>query len=568
MQTPNGKKLTGARILIETLAEQGVREVFGYPGGQVVDIYDELYRARRRIRHILTAHEQGAAHAADGWARATGRVGVVIATSGPGATNLVTGIATAMLDSVPLVVITGNVPTGLIGRDSFQEVNITGITFSITKHNYFVTDVNDLAATVREAFEIAASGRPGPVLIDIPKDVQTAKAFYSPAPPVTPLPQPKVSEEAIRRAALLLDAAERPYIYFGGGAAACGLGEALLALAEKTDAFLGCSLMGLSAVNSDAGRFLGMEGMHGRYASTKANVEADLILAVGVRFSDRATGDAKQYAKNAKIVQLDADQSEINKNVIVDVGLVGDISDALTRLTAAVQKRERPAWHERALALKEEGRRIFDNIDRSARSKVTPKQIMTAINSCTSPATPVATDVGQHQMWAAQYLKFRMPRRFLCSGGLGTMGYGLGAAIGAAVATGERSVLITGDGSFGMNLTELATAVTYRIPVAIVLMNNGVLGMVRQWQTLFFGGRHSATTLDRKTDFVQLARAFGGEGERAETPEQFAAALDRAMKYKGPYLIDVPIDPDELVLPMLPANGELDRLITVDERRK
>ena len=568
MQSPNGKKMTGARILIETLIEQGVKDVFGYPGGQVVDIYDELYRARRRLRHILTAHEQGAAHAADGYARVTGKVGVVIATSGPGATNLVTGIAAAMLDSVPLVAITGNVPTNLIGRDSFQEVNITGITFSITKHNYFVTDVDDLAATVREAFEIAASGRPGPVLIDIPKDVQTAKAFYSPAPPVAPLKQPKAQEEAIQKAAALLDAAERPFIYFGGGAAACGLGDALISLAEKTDAFLGCSLMGLSAVPSDEARFLGMEGMHGRYASTMANVEADLIVAVGVRFSDRATGDAKTYAKNAKIVQLDADQSEINKNVIVDVGLVGDITDALARLTAAVKRKQRPAWHGRAMALKEEGRRIFENIDRSALSRVTPKHIITAINDRTFPSTPVATDVGQHQMWAAQYLKFRMPRRFLCSGGLGAMGYGLGAAIGAAVALNERAVLITGDGSFGMDLTELATAVTYRVPVVIVLMNNGVLGMVRQWQTLFYGGRHSATTLDRKTDFVKLIRAFGGEGERAETPEQFTAALERAMKYKGPYLIDVPIDPEELVLPMLPANGALDRPITADERRK
>ena len=331
------RKLTGARIVIETLLEQGVHTVFGYPGGQVVDIYDELYRSRRRIRHILTAHEQGAAHAADGFARVTGQVGTVIATSGPGATNLVTGIATAMLDSVPMVIITGNVPTNLIGRDSFQEINITGITFSITKHNYFVTDVNELADTIREAYRIAAEGRPGPVLVDIPKDVQVAKAYYEPHTKTEPAPLPPASMEQILAAAQIINKAERPYVYFGGGAAACGMGEALMAFAEKTDAFLGCSFMGLSTVPNGYIRFLGMEGMHGRYASTMANVEADVIVAVGVRFSDRATGDTKRYAKRAKIVQLDVDEAEVNKNVIVDAGLVGDLKETFRLLTEAVE---------------------------------------------------------------------------------------------------------------------------------------------------------------------------------------------------------------------------------------
>ena len=567
MQPNNQKKRTGARILIETLIEQGVSDVFGYPGGQVVDIYDELYKARRRIRHILTAHEQGAAHAADGYARVTGKVGTVIATSGPGATNLVTGIATAMLDSVPMVIITGNVPTGLIGRDSFQEINITGITFSITKHNYFVTDVNELADTVREAYQIAKSGRPGPVLIDIPKDVQTAKAYYSAEPEVQAIPQAPADDQQIRKAAEMIGAAQRPLLYIGGGAAATDLGEELISFAEKTDSFITSSFMGLSAIPSECERFLGMEGMHGRYASTKATVEADLIIGIGVRFSDRATGNTKRYANNAKIIQLDTDLSEINKNVIVDLGLVGDLKKTFRLLSEYVSPAEHTVWHERVIALKQEGREIFDRINESSRSSVSPKMIFDVINELKQPDTVIATDVGQHQMWTAQYVKFEQPRRFVSSGGLGTMGYGMGAAIGASFASGKRTVLITGDGSFGMNLNELATAVTYRIPLVIVLMNNSVLGMVRQWQTLFFGGRYSATKLDRKTDFVKLSQAFGARAERISSAEEFRAAFSRALKYKGPYLIDVPINKDELVLPMIPAGGALEDLITTDERK-
>ena len=568
MQPQSRRKLSGARILIETLLEQGVSDIFGYPGGQVVDIYDELYKARRRIRHILTAHEQGAAHAADGYARATGKVGVALATSGPGATNLVTGIATAMLDSVPMVVITGNVPTRLIGRDSFQEINITGITFSITKHNYFVTDVNELADTIREAFRIAKSGRPGPVLIDIPKDVQTAKAEYVPTVPEPPFYQSPAPADKIKEAAALIAQAERPLLYIGGGAAANDMGEDIIAFAERTDSFITCSLMGLSAIPTEHGRFLGMEGMHGRYAATKATAEADLIIGVGVRFSDRATGNTEKYACGARIIQLDTDLSEINKNVLVDVGLVGDVKETFRALLQAVEARERPDWHERVLTLKKEGRAIFEKIGESALSSISPKEIFEIINRNKTAQTVCATDVGQHQMWAAQYLNFSQPRQFVSSGGLGTMGYGMGAAIGAAIASGQRAVLITGDGSFGMDLTELATAVTYKIPLVIVLMNNSVLGMVRQWQTLFFGGRYSATKLERKTDFVKLAEAFGAKAERIETAEEFERAFRRGMQYNGPTLIDVPIDKDELVLPMIPAGGSLNDLITTDERKK
>lgn len=568
LESQKKKKMTGAGILIETLIEQGVTDVFGIPGGQVVDIYDELYRARRKIRHILTAHEQGAAHAADGYARVSGKPGVVFATSGPGATNLVTGIAAAMLDSVPMVVITGNVPTELIGRDSFQEINITGITFSITKHNYFVTDVNELADTVREAFRIAKSGRPGPVLIDIPKDVQTAKAYFEPKEEEKPVYIPPADIESIKKAAEIINNSERPYIYIGGGAAASGLGRQITEFAEKIDAFIGCSLMGISTVSNSFERFLGMEGMHGRYASTKANIEADVIIGVGVRFSDRATGDAKRYALKSKIIQIDADIAEINKNIIVDIGLVGDIKATFSLLMNEVSSKKRPDWHKRALSLKDEGRRIFNSIDKNSLSEVTPKQIFEIINSKKDDGTVVATDVGQHQMWAAQYLKFEKPRRFISSGGLGAMGYGLGAAIGAAAATKERAVLITGDGSFSMNLTELATAVSYKIPVIIVLMNNGVLGMVRQWQTLFYGGHYSATDPKRKTDFVKVCRAFGGKGEAIASAEEFEAAFERALNFNGPYIIDVPINKDELVLPMIPAEGALEELITADERKK
>ena len=577
-------KMTGARILVEVLIEQGVHDVFGYPGGQAINIYDQLYNCRDRINHILTAHEQGAAHAADGYARATGKTGVVIATSGPGATNLVTGIATAMLDSSPLVAITGNVPLSLIGKDSFQEIDITGITLPITKHNFFVTRVEDLADEVREAFRIARSGRPGPVLVDIPKDVQTALCEYEPKSPLPLFENKKAKEQDIDRAVELLNGAKRPYIYIGGGVVGAGLEQAVTAFAQKIDAVVGCSLMGLTGLASDQERFLGLQGMHGHYASSAALSRADVIFGVGVRFSDRATGDKKKYAKNAAIIHIDVDGSEIDKIIPSSVGITGDLTDSFTRIAKKVKKAVHPEWIKQIKELKareqmtrsgiQNGRngnktdaKIPDkSILESSAKVLSPSAVFDCINGITGGDATVATDVGQHQMWAAQYCKFRHPRSFITSGGLGTMGFGMGAAMGASVASGKKTVLITGDGSFGMNLNELATAVTYNIPLVIVLFNNGVLGMVRQWQSLFFGGRFSATTLGRATDFVKLAEAFGAKGVRVDSPEQFEEAFKSAYEAEsGPVVIECPISKDELVLPMLPPGGSMDDLIIEKE---
>lgn len=554
--------MSGAQIIIETLIEQGVTDVFGYPGGQVLNIYDELYKASDRINHVLAAHEQGASHAADGYSRVTGKVGVVIATSGPGATNLVTGIATAMLDSIPMVAITGNVPTSLIGKDSFQEINIMGITLPITKHNYFVTDVNELADTIREAFQIAKSGRPGPVLIDVPKDVQIAKCEYERKGVVDFAPLKIADDSDVEKAVELINKCEKPYIYIGGGAAGLGMTKEIMAFADKIDAYIGCTFMGLSAMPSSYERFLGMEGMHGHYASSMANKEADLIIGIGVRFSDRATGNTSKYATGAKLIQLDVDLSEINKNIQVDVGLVGDIKSSFARISERCEKAEHKQWEQEVTALKTEEKRIIDEAEEASHGAMTPKKIFDVINKVKDKSTIIATDVGQHQMWAAQYTDFEQKRRFASSGGLGTMGYGLGAAIGAAVATGDKTVLITGDGSFGMNLNELATAVTYNTPIVIVLLNNGVLGMVRQWQTLFFDKRYSNTTLGRKTDFVKLAEAFGLEAERVSSIDEFEQAFKIGMAHNGPYLIDTLINMDEFVLPMLPPGGSIDDMIT------
>ncbi len=555
-------RISGADIIIKTLIEQGVTDVFGYPGGQVINIYDALYRERENINHILTAHEQGAAHAADGYSRATGKVGVCIATSGPGATNLVTGIATAMLDSIPMVAITGNVPCSLIGKDSFQEIDITGITLPITKHNYFVHKVEDLADIIRDAFRVAKSGRPGPVLVDVPKDVQVAMYDYEPQSVVEKTPLPLADQAKIDKAIELISKAERPYIYIGGGAAGLGMGKMVEALAEKIDAYIGCTFMGLSAVNNDCPRFLGMQGMHGHYASSMAQKDADLILGVGVRFSDRATGNVAKYAKNSKIVQLDPDFAEINKNVRVDVGIIGDVEDSFRRIAEGLAEKKNPAWHEVVEAYRADEARFEAEIAAADTAELSPRQVLEVINQYKPAGTVIATDVGQHQMWTAQYVTFDRTRRFVSSGGLGTMGFGLGAAIGARVATGDPTVLVTGDGSFGMNLNELATAVSYNIPVVIVLMNNGVLGMVRQWQTLFFGQRHSQTTLERKTDFVKLAEAFGAVGYRATNQAEFADAFQKALKAGGPVVIDTVIDKDEFVLPMLPPGGSIEDIIT------
>lgn len=550
-------KISGARIVVETLIEQGCDTIFGYPGGQVVDLFDELYRYRNSIKNILTADEQGAAHAADGYARATGRVGVVVATSGPGATNLVTGIATAYLDSIPVVAITGNVSNALIGRDSFQEVDITDITIPITKHNFIVKDVNKLAETLRLAFKLAASGRPGPVLVDIPKDVQTAKCEYEHCGKVEKDAKVIASDEMLMEAVKLIAEAKKPYIYCGGGVIAADASAEVIAFADKIDAAIGCSLMGLSAVPDDNPRFLGMKGMHGRYASSLAEAEADLIITAGARFSNRTIGDKDKFAKTAKIIQIDIDDAEIRKTVSVYLGIQSDIKDAFARLVSMVEPKKLPEWSERVRTLKMEEKNFIQQ-----KGELTPYAIIDTISDNTEKGTIVATDVGQHQMWVAQRYAFKKPRTMISSGGLGTMGFGMGAAIGAHIATGERVVLVTGDGSFGMNLNELATAVSQNIPLTVVIMNNGVLGMVRQWQTLFYKKRYSATILDRKTDFVKVAEAFGAKGMRAATAEEFAEAFKDAFAQKGPVVIDCVIARDEAVLPMLPPESSIDNIIT------
>ena len=549
-------QLTGADILIRTLIEQGCDTVFGYPGGQILNVYDSLYKYQNEIRHMLTAHEQGAAHAADGYARATGKVGVVMSTSGPGATNLVTGIATAYLDSIPLVAICGNVPTTQIGTDSFQEIDITGVTLPITKHNYFVGSVENLADTIREAFALAQSGRPGPVLIDVPKDVQTAVCDYEPQAPVQPEERHAAKDVRIKEAAALINVSKRPFIYFGGGLITSEAQEEMLALAEKIDAPIGCSLMGLSGIPTDHPRFLGMQGMHGHYASSMAMHDADLLISLGVRFNDRVTGNREKFAKLAQIIHIDVDGSELSKTVNSACGLRGDVKLTLQKLIPLVNAEQKPDWEKAVKALKETENDYLD-----IRPGLTPRNAIMTLNKHLGENTAVATDVGQHQMWAAQNVNFKKPRRFISSGGLGTMGFGLGAAIGAAVGTGERSVLVTGDGSFGMCLNELTTAVTYNVPVVILLMNNGVLGMVRQWQTLFFNKHYSNTILDRKTDFVALARAFGADGEAVDTVAALDKAFEHAFSCDGPYVIDCRIDKDEFVLPMLPPGGSMDDII-------
>lgn len=556
-------RLSGADILVKTLIEQEVDTVFGYPGGQIINVYDSLYKYEKEINHILTAHEQGAVHAADGYARATGKVGVVISTSGPGATNLVTGIATAYLDSIPVVAICGNVPTTQIGTDSFQEIDITGVTLPITKHNYFVGKVEDLADTVREALKLAKSGRPGPVLIDIPKDVQINECEFIESTPVEADEPMPAKDIRIKAAADIINTAEKPFIYFGGGLITAAAQEEMLALADKIDAPIGCSMMGLSGIPTDSPRFLGMQGMHGHYASSMAMHNADVIISLGVRFNDRVTGNRTKFAVGTRIVHIDVDGSELSKNVNASAALRGDVKKTLSELLPLIKQSKKDEWQKKISVFKEEEKASSDK-----RDGLTPKNAILTLNKYLGDNTAVATDVGQHQMWSAQNLVFKTPRRFISSGGLGTMGFGLGAAIGAAYGTNERSVLVTGDGSFGMCLNELATAVTYNVPITILILNNGVLGMVRQWQTLFFDKHYSNTVLNRKTDFISLAKAFGADGSKANSLEELNSALQNAFKADGPYVIDCSIEKDEFVLPMLPQGGSMDDIIVELEAEK
>ena len=551
-------KLTGSQIFVEVLVEQGVDTLFGYPGGAVLNLYDELYKNSDRIRHVLTAHEQGASHAADGYARATGRTGVVLATSGPGATNLVTGIATAYMDSVPMVAFTGNVATTLLGKDSFQEAYIEGITMPITKHNYTVRRVEDLADTMRAAFRIAQSGRKGPVLVDIPKDITAASCEFTPKAPELFRTVTRYNEEDVKKAAQMINASERPIVYFGGGVRSAAGCQPLRDLLEKTGMPATYTLMAAGVLSYGEPHNLGLLGMHGCYAANKAIDEADLVIAVGTRFSDRVALNPDSFAKRAKIIQIDIDPSELGKNVDVDLSLTGDASYILQAILPYVEKTEHKLWMEQIRGWQKNDYKPVDSD-----TELKPHQIIDEICNQAGPEAVYVTDVGQHQMWAAQYLHHTKSRGFLTSGGLGTMGFGYGAAIGAQMALGRdaRVVMLTGDGSFHMNLNEACTAVSYDLPIITVIFNNQVLGMVRQWQTTFYEKRYSDTDPHRKTDFVKLAEGFGAKGYRAATPAEFKAAFADALKQKGPSWIDCRIGKDEKVLPMIPGGGTVNDII-------
>lgn len=539
-------QLTGSQIVIECLKEQGVDTVFGYPGGAILNVYDELYKHSGEITHILTSHEQGAAHAADGYARATGKVGVCFATSGPGATNLVTGIATAYMDSIPIVAITCNVGVALLGKDSFQEIDIAGVTMPITKHNYIVKDVKKLADTIRKAFVIARSGRPGPVLIDIPKDVTADKTDYRAAAPKPFQPSEKVSEEELHNALKMIKRSKKPYIFVGGGAVLSGASEELYTFAKKVDAPVTDSLMGKGAFPGTDPLYTGMLGMHGTKTSNYGVSECDLLIVLGARFSDRVTGNAKKFAKNAKILQIDVDAAEMNKNVLITEGVVGDLKVVLRILNERLEQLDHSQWVEKIMDYKERYPMSYHP------KELTGPFVVEEIYRQTKGKAVIVTEVGQHQMWAAQYYKYTQPRTLLTSGGLGTMGYGLGAALGAKTGLPEKTVVnIAGDGCFRMNMNEIATAVRHNIPVIQVVINNHVLGMVRQWQNLFYGKRYSATVLNDAVDFVKLAQAMGAEGIRAESREEFEAAFAKALTLGRPVVIDCQIDCDDKVWPMV-----------------
>lgn len=552
-------QLTGSQIVIECLKEQGVDTVFGYPGGTILNIYDELY-SHPEIHHILTSHEQGAAHAADGYARATGKVGVCMATSGPGATNLVTGIATAYMDSSPVVAITANVGKSLLGKDSFQEVDIAGVVMPITKHSMIVKNVADLANTLRRAFRIAQSGRPGPVLVDITKDVTAAKYEYEYKEPEKNERQVNtITEEALEEAAALIRQAKRPYIFVGGGAVISGASDEVRELAHKLQVPVCDSLMGKGVFPGDDPLYTGMLGMHGTKTSNLGVTKCDLLIVLGARFSDRVTGDTSRFAKKAKILQFDIDAAEINKNVVVDTCVIGDLKESLKRLNERLEPKEYPEWLE-------EIRELEKRYPMKHEDGLTGPAVMEEIYRVTKGDAVITTDVGQHQMWAAQYYAYKEPRQLLTSGGLGTMGFGLGAAMGAKMGRPDQTVInIAGDGCFRMNMNEIATLSRYRIPVIEVVINNHVLGMVRQWQTLFYKQRYSYTVLDDATDFVKVAEALGAKGIRVTKKEEIAPAIEEAIAYGGPVVIDCQIDRDDKVFPMVAAGAAIEEVFDADD---
>ena len=555
--------LTGAQIVVECLKEQGVDTVFGYPGGTILNVYDALYQHSGEIKHILTSHEQGAAHAADGYARATGRVGVCLATSGPGATNLVTGIATAYMDSVPVVAITCNVNLPLLGKDSFQEVDIAGITMPITKHNYIVKDVNILADTLRKAFAIARSGRPGPVLVDITKDVTANSCEYEKKTPEKAEKLGRYTEEELAEAVRLLESAKKPFIYVGGGAVISEAYEEVRAFAGLVDAPVCDTLMGKGVIDGRDERYTGMIGMHGTKASNFGVSECDLLIALGARFSDRVVGNPKKFAEHAKILHIDVDAAEINKNIKTDVSLVGDLKEVLTKLNEKLSGQSHEEWMAHIAELKEKYPLRYDE------SALSCPYIMEEIDRVTGGSAIITTDVGQHQMWAAQYYKYSKPRTLITSGGLGTMGFGIGACIGAKYGKPDKiCVNIAGDGCFRMNMQEIMTAARYNVPIIEIVVNNHVLGMVRQWQTLFYGERYSNTVLEDNADFAKMADAMGATGYKVTTQEEFDEAFKKALEAKGPVVIDAQIGKDDKVFPMVPGGATLEEVFDGDDLEK
>lgn len=553
--------LTGAEIVIECLKEQGVDTVFGYPGGTILNVYDELYKHSDEITHILTSHEQGAAHAADGYARATGKVGVCMATSGPGATNLVTGIATAYMDSIPVVAITCNVGVNLLGKDSFQEVDIKGITMPITKHNYIVKDVNKLADTIRSAFTIAQTGRPGPVHIDIPKDVTSNRAEYTYKKPeeITRL-SGEIREEDLDQAVMLIAHSERPFIFVGGGAVLSDASEELKKFVHKVQAPVADSLMGKGAFDGNDKNYTGMLGMHGTKTSNLGVTESDLLIVVGARFSDRVMGNAKTFAKNAKIIHIDVDAAEINKNITCDCSIIGDAKIVLRKLNARIEQMDHTEWMNHIYSLKRTYPLTYH------KNELTGPGVVEKIYEMTGGDAIIATEVGQNQMWAAQFFKYDRPRKLITSGGLGTMGFGLGASIGAKLGCPDKLVFnIAGDGCFRMNMNEIATAARYNIPVIEVVLNNHVLGMVRQWQTLFYGQRYSNTILNDEVDFVKLAEALGAVGIRVTKPEELEPALKKAMELNRPVVLECVIDSDDKVWPMVAPGASISEVFAEED---